>query len=109
MSICACWRKVYIFIHLFFFSRTGLLYCGAENDVRPVINSLTVHGVKHEVLRGAEVNVKYNEQLNVPDDDVCVLEDDGGILMASKAISTFQVPAYEINKMCETVSHFSCI
>lgn len=76
-----------------FYSRTGLLYCGTEKDVKPVINSLAVNGIKHEILSGAEVNKKYSEQLKIPHDNVCVWEDDGGILMASKAVATFQVHA----------------
>lgn len=84
------WKRLEEEAGIKLYHQTGVLYCGKESDVEPVINSLSAAGVPHKVLSGAEVNEKYSDQLNLPHDNVCVWEDDGGILVASKAIAAYQ-------------------
>ena len=37
------------------------------------------------------MNERYGEQLSLPDDFTCILEEDGGILFAPQAIKAYQV------------------
>lgn len=47
--------------------------------------------IAHQVFNGEEANQRYSHQLNIPVTSVCVLEEDGGILHAKRALQTVQV------------------
>lgn len=54
------------------------------------VQSLGERQVPHEVFTGEEANRRY-PQLKIPADYRCVFEKDGGILLADKALTAFQV------------------
>lgn len=38
-----------------------------------------------------QANEKYSKQLSLPETTICLYEEDGGILMAKKAVAAYQV------------------
>ena len=62
-----------------------------EASVEYYIQSLKDNSVSHKVMSPNEVNDSYNDQLKLPEDYLCVFEEDGGTLRASKAVTTLQV------------------
>ena len=84
---------------ILFSSKTGIYVFGSKDSkgslkgssVADYIQSMEDNGVSHRVMTAKEVNDDYNDQLKLPDDYLCVSEEDGGILRASKAVDTLQV------------------
>ena len=65
-----------------------------ENGVRGLHvykDAMDTHNIPHDVLSAAEANRRFPDQLNLPDSCVCLLEHEGGVLKASKALATLQV------------------
>ena len=91
--------------------KTGILVFGSRENsrVRGTVESLKANEIPHKKLSASEVchlqrpccssfirtfikaNEKYSEQLSLPSSMECVFEEDGGILMASKAVNAYQV------------------
>ena len=59
--------------------------------VQQTIESMKRAGIPHNVLSGAETNRRFPKQMKIPDDYVCVFEEDAGILYAQKALLIMQV------------------
>ena len=55
------------------------------------IDSLSQNNIPHRIFTGKEANEIYSDQLCLPEDYVCVIEDDGGILRANAAVAALQV------------------
>ena len=49
------------------------------------------NSVPYQVMPARDANKKYSDQLQLPEDYLCLIEEDGGILRASKAVATLQV------------------
>lgn len=62
-----------------------------NDDVKKYINALKVNNHPHTIMSGKEANKKYPRQLKLPDNYLCVTEDNGGILQASSAVTALQV------------------
>ena len=84
--------------HLPLCSKTGIIVFGPEKSastarkkIQGYIQSLKDNSVSHKVMSPKEVNDSYNDQLKLPEDYLCVFEEDGGTLRASKAVTTLQV------------------
>ena len=80
------------------FSKTGIIVFGPEKSasnsrkrIQDYIQSMEDNGVSHRIMTAKEVNDEYKDQLKLPDEYLCVSEEDGGILRASKAVATLQV------------------
>ena len=75
-----------------FSSKTGGLHFGsaASKNLKGVISGFQHLGVKYEELSSAEANKRF-QFFNLPVDHKCVIEEDAGILAASKAVDAFQV------------------
>ena len=71
-------------------SQTGILIFG-DNDVEKYIQALRNNNHPHTVMTGKELTDKYTDQLKLPDDYVCVMEQHGGLLEASTAVGALQV------------------
>ena len=73
--------------------RVGILVFGsnAGSAIANTVSSLSSNKIAHEVFSGREANLRYPNQLKIPDTYRCVHEDGGGILYAQKAVMTFQV------------------
>lgn len=68
------------------------MFGSSENPVvRNVCKSLKTNGVSHEEYTAQTMMRRYPKQLTLPANHVGVLENDGGILKAAKAVQTFQV------------------
>ena len=93
------------------YRKTGILVFNKEHG-RSVAHSLKVNKIPHQRLRAEEVsmngynqnqlcaceltflsqvNGRYSKQLCFPANTECVFEEDGGILMATKAVAAYQV------------------
>jgi sarcosine oxidase/L-pipecolate oxidase len=78
------------------YHKTGILVFGSKSDAHAnsgmdeYVSSLEVNGIPHDVMSGDEVNDKYPHQLQLPHDYMCVYEEFGGILRASKAVTAIQ-------------------
>ncbi|XP_011404967.1 PREDICTED: uncharacterized protein LOC100633392 [Amphimedon queenslandica] len=79
------------------YHKTGIIVFGPEKSasnsrkrIQDYIKSMEDNGVSHRVMRAKEVNDEYKDQLKLPDEYLCVSEEDGGILRASKAVDTLQ-------------------
>ena len=70
--------------------KTGILVFG-NDTIKSYIRSLEENNTPHNVLTGKEANDRYPNQLTLPEDYICVTEDDGGILKANIAVSALQV------------------
>ena len=79
--------------HFIFCRKTGLLVIGPDGSlgVTDYIKSLASSSLPHEVFSGEEANRRYPHELKLPARTVCVLEENGGIIFASKALAAFQV------------------
>ena len=69
-----------------------------DATINPYITSLQQNNIPHNVTNGKMINSLYPNQLNIPNDYTCVIDDEAGILKASKAVLTLQVYDY-----CRTV------
>ncbi len=52
-----------------------------------------------------QVNRRYPKQLSLPLDTACVFEEEGGVLMAAKAVAAYQVCSLfpmEISRLSQT-------
>lgn len=56
-----------------------------------VVDSVKRGHIAHEVLSADEANRRYPHQLRIPDTHMCILEYDGGLLYAQRALRVFQV------------------
>ena len=54
------------------------------------MQALSTCGIPYSLLDAPEANEKI-PQLNIPMEYVCVIEEDGGILRAERALEAFQV------------------
>ena len=91
--------KTIIYLNLALFSlnrRTGVMVFGENGDpyVQQTIKSMKIASIPHDVLSGAEINRRFPKQMKIPDDYVCVIEEDAGILYAQKALRAMQVNKY---------------
>ena len=59
--------------------------------LQAMADSLRRGHIAHEVLSSDEANEKYSQQLTIPESHTCILEKDGGLLYAQRALSVFQV------------------
>ena len=50
-----------------------------------------MNGHSHKIMTGREVNELYPKQFKLPNDYLCVTEEDGGILKANTAVAALQV------------------
>jgi sarcosine oxidase/L-pipecolate oxidase len=75
---------------------TGVMVFGENGDpyVQQTIKSMKIASIPHDVLSGAEINRRFPKQMKIPDDYVCVIEEDAGILYAQKALRAMQVNKY---------------
>ena len=66
---------------------------GGNGDpyVQQTIKSMKIANIPHDVLSGAEINRRFPKQMKIPDDYMCVIEEDAGILYAQKALRAMQV------------------
>ena len=73
--------------------RTGVLVFGEPSAqyIHQTIQSLKMANIPHEILSGAETNLRFPQQMKLPANHICVLEEDGGILYAQKALHAMQV------------------
>ena len=62
-----------------------------DDSIQPYIDSMKVNNVPHQVMSGREANERYPQQLKLPEDYLCALEHEAGILRASKAVAVIQV------------------
>ena len=62
-----------------------------DKAVTDFATSLKISNAPHQVMSGREANERYPQQLKLPDNYTCVLEEDGGLLQAAKAVATLQV------------------
>ena len=78
------------------YSPTGILVFAPSQSEKfhATVASLKANGEEHEVLTAEEVNSRYFEQLQLPDDYMGVFEKDGGVLLANKAVAAYQVGRY---------------
>ena len=59
--------------------------------IQQYAKSIEDNSVPHQVMPASKVNKKYSDLLQLPEDYLCLTEEDGGILRASKAVATLQV------------------
>ena len=80
-------------LHVYIDRKTGIIIFGEEKTglVQRYAKSLEDNSVPHQVMPAREANKKYSDQLQLPEDYLCLTEEDGGILRASKAVATLQV------------------
>ena len=68
---------------------------GDQSDPDPefqcYLDSMKECGVPYVIYTASEANKKYSNQLKLPESFSCVIEHDGGILKADKALATLQV------------------
>ena len=62
-----------------------------DEKVNSYIRSLKANGTPHKTMTGGEANERYSAQLKLPEDYVCVMDEEGGILRANAAVSALQV------------------
>ena len=77
---------------LFSLRKTGKLVFGSASKVNAYYDS--IHDKKKVscvLMTSKETNEKYSKQLKLPDDFVCVFEDDAGLLKADVALAALQV------------------
>ena len=81
-------KKTFIFCR-----KTGCLLFGPDESlgVTNYIKNLASNSIPHEVFSGKEANRRYPHELKLPATTLCALQEDGGILFASKALAAFQV------------------
>ena len=77
-------------IKQFVLRKTGILAFG-DSKIQMYIDSLSQNNIPHRIFTGKEANEIYPDQLCLPEDYVCVMEDDGGILRANAAVAALQV------------------
>ena len=80
-------------LHVYIYRKTGIIIFGEEKIglVQRYAKSMEDNLVPHQVMPAREANKKYSDQLQLPEDYLCLTEEDGGILRASKAVATLQV------------------
>lgn len=62
-----------------------------DERVNDFIDVLQKNSYPHQILSAEDVNKKYSEQLQLPNDYRCVIEESGGILQADTAVAALQV------------------
>ena len=77
--------------------KTGMMVFG-DAKVNSYIQSLKENNTPHRTMTGKEANAMYSKQLKLPDEYICVTEEDGGILKANTAVMALQVNKYLINQ-----------
>ena len=88
------------------FSKTGIIVfgdryeytesCNDAGGIKEYIKSLEANSVSHKIMSSQEINKKYSQQIQLPENYMCIYEEWGGILRASKAVDTIQVSIYVI-------------
>ena len=76
-----------------FNSKTGLLGFGTS-AITSFSSALQSNNVRHKTLTGREVNEIYSNQLQLPDEYLCILSENGGMIKAAHAVATLQVSIY---------------
>ena len=82
-----------ILSYMYYNRKTGSIIFAEEKIglVQRYAKSMEDNLVPHQVMPAREANEKYSDQLQLPEDYLCLTEEDGGILRASKAVATLQV------------------
>ena len=73
-----------------FNSKNGLLGFGTS-AITSFSSALQSNNVRHKTMTGREVNEIYSNQLQLPDEYLCIFAEDAGIIRASHAVATLQV------------------
>ena len=72
-------------------SNTGGTFFGhPDSAIKPIICHFQQLDLPHEVLSATEANSRY-KFLNLPNDFVCVVDKNAGVLAADKAVEVLQV------------------
>ena len=82
-----------ILSYMYYNRKTGSIIFAEEKTglVQRYAKSMEDNSVLHQVMPAREANEKYSDQLQLPEDYLCLIGEDGGILRASKAVATLQV------------------
>ena len=77
--------------------RTGGVACGKEGgrELSSVLRAVKSCNIPHKLMSASETN-RIIPQLNIPEDYICVQEEDGGIIHARSAIKVLQVHVYYV-------------
>ena len=59
-----------------------------------------MNNIPHKIMTGREANREYNQQLQLPDDYLCIFEECGGILRATIAVAAMQVVKLYVPFIC---------
>jgi len=72
--------------------KTGGIHFGSKTNghLKEVISGFRKLGFKHQVLSAAEANSRFGF-IKLPSQFICAIEEDAGVLLASKALDAFQV------------------
>ena len=62
-----------------------------DEAITPYITSSQENNVQHRVFTGKEANELYPDQLTLPHDYTCMIDEDAGILRAGPAVLALQV------------------
>ena len=76
-----------------FNSKNGILGFGTS-AVTSFSSALQSNNVRHKIMTGREANKIYSNQLQLPDEYMCIFAEDAGMIRAAHAVATLQVSIF---------------